>query len=96
MHPNLFLVQVPDQFDALFNPKNASEKNIKNITRPSIGKKTYEFSRHRCCLALNVRDTGNHLYSHRFKPQTEPCVPKHERRKVVTRVRGCKMTKIQE
>ena len=36
MHPNLF-VQVPDQFDAFFNPKNASETNAKNITPPSIG-----------------------------------------------------------
>jgi len=29
--------QVPDQLDALFNPKNASEKNAKTITPPSIG-----------------------------------------------------------
>ena len=28
---------MPDQFDAFFNPKNASEKNAKNITPPSIG-----------------------------------------------------------
>ena len=32
----MFFVQVPDQFDA-FHPKNASEKNAKNITPPSIG-----------------------------------------------------------
>ena len=37
--------------------------------------KTYEFSRHRCCLALDFGDNGNHLYSHRFKPLLEPCVP---------------------
>ena len=33
----IFFVQVPDQFDALFNRKNDSEKDAKNITRPSIG-----------------------------------------------------------
>ena len=30
-------MQVPDQFDAFFNPKTASEKNAKIITPPSIG-----------------------------------------------------------
>ena len=33
----LVYAQVPDQLDALFNPKNASEKNAKTITPPSIG-----------------------------------------------------------
>ena len=37
--------------------------------------KTYEFLRHRCCVALNFRDNGNHLLSHRFNPLMEPCVP---------------------
>ena len=32
----VFFKQVPDQFDAFFIRKNASEKNVKNIT-PSIG-----------------------------------------------------------
>ena len=36
VHPNIF-GQLPDQFDAFFNPKNASEKDAKNITPPSIG-----------------------------------------------------------
>ena len=31
----IFLVQVPNQFDAFFNRKNTSEKNAQNIT-PSI------------------------------------------------------------
>ena len=44
--PNLCMVSLtswikayihPDQFDAFFNPKNASEKNAKTITPPSIG-----------------------------------------------------------
>ena len=30
-------MQVPDQVDAFFHPKNASEKNAKNITPESIG-----------------------------------------------------------
>ena len=34
IHPNL--VQMPDQFDAFFNPNNALEKDAKNIS-PSIG-----------------------------------------------------------
>ena len=35
----IVFVLVPDQFDAFlfFNPKNASEKNAKNTTPPSIG-----------------------------------------------------------
>ena len=37
--------------------------------------KTYEFSRHRCCVALNFRDNVNHLLSHRFKPLMEPRIP---------------------
>ena len=60
MHPNLF-GHMPNQFDAFFNPKNASEKIAKKITPPSIGqleKRIYEFSRHRCCLALNFGDNG--------------------------------------
>ena len=50
----IFFVQVPDQFDAFFNPKKGLSKDAKNIT-PSIWStwKTYEFSRHRCCSALN-------------------------------------------
>ena len=28
---------MPDQLDAFFNPKNASEKDAQNITPPSIG-----------------------------------------------------------
>ena len=35
IHPNIS-AQMPDQLDAFFNPKNASEKEPKNIT-PSIG-----------------------------------------------------------
>ena len=33
----IFLGQMPDQFDAFFDPKNASEKNAQKITPPSIG-----------------------------------------------------------
>ena len=33
----IFFVPLPDQFDAFFNPKNASETNAKTITPPSIG-----------------------------------------------------------
>ena len=33
----IFFVHVPDQFDAFFNPKNASEEDAKNNTPPSIG-----------------------------------------------------------
>ena len=56
-------MQVPDQFDVFFNPKNASENNYKNITPPSISQtsKTDESSRHRCCLALHFYDNGNHI-----------------------------------
>ena len=33
----IVLKTVPDQFDAFFNPKNASQKDAKNITPPSTG-----------------------------------------------------------
>ena len=33
----IFIVLLPDQFDAFFNPKNVSETNAINITPPSIG-----------------------------------------------------------
>ena len=36
--------------------------------------KTYEFSRHWCCLARNFGHDVNLSYSHRFKPLTEPRV----------------------
>ena len=72
IHPN-GSVQVPDQFDP-FNPKNASEKNAKMIAIYWSSSKTYEFSRHRYCLALNFGDNGNHLCPHRFEPLTEPCI----------------------
>ena len=36
IHPYPFM-QVPNQIDSFFNPKNASEKNAKNVTPPSIG-----------------------------------------------------------
>ena len=42
----IFQVLPTDQFDAFFNPKNASETNTTNNT-PSTWK-TYELSRHRC------------------------------------------------
>ena len=35
-HP-IFFNKVPDHLDAFFNPRNASEKDAKNITPPSIG-----------------------------------------------------------
>ena len=57
IHPNLF-VQVPDQFDAFFNPKNASENSAKNIT-PSVGQ---------------LEKRTSFRATHRFKPLTEPCV----------------------
>ena len=37
-------------------------------------RKTHEFPRHRCCLALNFGGNANHSYSHRFEPLTEPRV----------------------
>ena len=33
----IFFVLLPDQFDAMFNPKNVSETNAINIIPPSIG-----------------------------------------------------------
>ena len=50
--------------------------------------KTCEYSRHRCCLTLNFGCNGNHLYSHRFKPLREACVPEStSAAKYVIRVR---------
>ena len=67
---------MPDQLDAFFNPKNASEKDAQNITPPSIGELEKRTSfRATDVVAMNFGDNGNHLYSHRFKPLTEPCVP---------------------
>ena len=58
-----------------YSTKTHKKKIPSPSTRYWSTSKMYEFSRHRCCLALNFGENGNHLCSHRFKPLTEPCVP---------------------
>ena len=86
----IFLVLLTDQFDAIFNPKNASETNDINNTSPTS--KTYEFSRHRYCLTLNFGDNANHSQSDRCQPLTD-CLAQATPRSL--RGRGCRMTTIQ-
>ena len=50
----IFLVLLTDQFDAFFNPENASETSTTNNTPPTW--KTYELSRHRRCITLKLGD----------------------------------------
>ena len=72
----MFLNKVPEQFYA-FNPKNASQRDAKDITPLPISqleKRTSSRATDIVLVALNFRDNGNHLYSHRFKPPMEPCV----------------------
>ena len=84
----IFLAQLTDQFDASFNPKNASETNATSNTST---RKTYEFSCHRC-LTLNFGDNANHWHNDRYKSNgPHRCTSD----KLVLRVRGCRMTKIQ-
>ena len=76
IHPSHF-VQVPNQFDAFFNSKNAPEKNTRiSLRHLLVNLKKYELWHHQFCVALNLSDNGNHLYSHLFTPPMEPCVPK--------------------
>ena len=91
-------VKVSDQFDAFFSPKNASEKNAKISLR------------HLLVNLKNVRvPAPPMLFGIELWPQLQPLMflpiqasdgalrsVKHERRKVVLRVRSCRMTKIQE
>ena len=66
---SIFLGRLADQFDAIFNPKNASGTNATKYT-PSTWK-TYEFSRHRCCLTLNFGDNASYSQSDRCQPLTD-------------------------
>ena len=72
----IFFLQVPDQFDAFSNPKNASEKNAKISLRHLllVNLKNVRALAPPMLLALNFGDNGDHLYSHRFTLPTEPCV----------------------
>ena len=91
--------QGPDQLDASFNPKNATQKKAKIITPPSIGQLEKRASTRATdvVLTLNFGCNGNHLYFHRFKPLREACVPESTSAATyVIRVRGCRMTKIQQ
>ena len=64
----IFLVLTTNQFDAFFNPKNASDRNATNSARPTW--KTYEVSRRRRCLTLIFGDNANHSHSDRCQPLT--------------------------
>ena len=94
----IFFAQVPDQFDAFFNSKNASEKKAKISL---------------CHLLVNLKNvrvlTPPMLFSIELWREWQPLIfppiqasdgalrsVKHERRNVVIQVRGCRMTKIQE
>ena len=74
----IFLVLLADHFDAFFNAKNTSDTNATSNTPPTS--KTYELSRHRCCLTLNLGDNVNHAHSDRCQPLSD-C--KAQRRKVL-------------
>ena len=75
IHPNLF-VHVINQFKHSSTRKQALEKKLKYHSAIVWSTwKTYSFSRHRWCLALNVGDNGNPVHSHRFTPLMHPCVP---------------------
>ena len=63
----IFLVLLTSQFDAIFNPKNASDTNATNNTPPTS--KTYEFSRHRSCLKIELRRQSKPLP---FRPMPAP------------------------
>ena len=72
----IFFLILPDQVDALFNPKNIArtKRNIYSFAIYWSTTKKDELSRHRCCLTLNFGDNANHSCSYRFKPLTEPRV----------------------
>ena len=97
INPNI-LIRVSDQVDSFFHPKNASEKNDKNILR------------HLLVNFKNVRVLAPQmLCSIKLWGQWQPLMfppiqasnealrhVQHERRNVVIRVRDCRTTKIQE
>ena len=97
IHPNRFC-QVPDQFDAFFNQKNASENNAKISLR------------HLLVNFKNVRVFAPPmLFSIELWRQWQPLIfppihtangalrsVKHEHRNVVVRDRGCRTAKFQE
>ena len=96
MHPNRF-VQVPDQFDAFIRPKKAKEKKAKISLRHLLVN-----LKNVLVLAPPMLITG--LWR-QCQPLVVPRIQyfdgalrsvKHERRNVVVRVRGCRMTRIQE
>ena len=62
-----FWVLLSNQFDAFFNQKNTSDTNATNNTPPTW--KTYELSRHQCCLALNFGEICQPLT---FRPMPAP------------------------
>ena len=88
IHHNPFCSRARDQFHAIFNQKNASEKDAKNITSSIVNLKTYEFSRHQCCVALKFGDNANHSYSDRCQPLTDP---QARATQLCWRARGCRM-----
>ena len=89
---------MPDQYDAFFNPKNASEKNAENVTFAIYWStcKTYEFSRHRFCLALNLTTMATTYIPTVQASDGALRSVKHKRLNVFTPVRGYRMTEIQE
>ena len=54
----------------VLQPENAaSETNATNNSSPT--RKTYEFSRHRCCSRLNFGDNANQSHVNRCQPPTD-------------------------
>ena len=91
-------MQVPDQFDSFFKPEKTPQKRTLKISL-----------RHLLVNLKNVRVLAPPLFSiemwRRWQPLMFPPIQvsngalrsvKHERRNVVIRVRGCKMTESRE
>ena len=76
----IFLALMKKQFGAFFKPKYASGTNAITDNTPRPTWKTYEFSRHRCCLTLNFGDNANQSHSDRCHPLT---TVKHDPRNAV-------------
>ena len=66
---------MPDEFDAFFSPKNASERDAKKSLRHILVNLKNVRILAPPMLFRNFGDNGNHLYSHRFKNVTGPCIP---------------------
>ena len=98
----MFLVSVRlrDNFGAFFNPKSASESNTISNTPPyfvQLERRTYKVSCHRMLLDIELRRQCQPLvYRPVHASNGAPRSVKHERRNLVTRVRGRRMTKVQE